>query len=78
MIDGAARKTRTAEFVGDDTAAEDKDAVAQHHEFVGVRGAYDRGQTFLASADTLVLLVTTFLVLLLITRLLPGRVRRKA
>jgi 2-aminoethylphosphonate transport system permease protein len=28
----------------------------------------DRGQTFLASADTLVLLVTTFLLLILLTR----------
>lgn len=36
----------------------------------------DRGQTFLAGADTLVLLITTFLVLFLITRLLPSRIRR--
>lgn len=35
----------------------------------------DRGQTFLASADTLVLLLTTFLVLFLLTRLLPARLR---
>ncbi|HEX3590158.1 MAG TPA: ABC transporter permease subunit [Pseudonocardiaceae bacterium] len=38
----------------------------------------DRGQTFLASADTFVLLGTTFLVLFAITRLVPGRLRRSA